>query len=189
MRRYLRVDNTVCHKEYLTMVNVFVDFYILLMECHTLSFFFLFVTCKEILLKFFFGKQCDKWKQWYISPSFFFKFSNRWGYWSTWSGSSLGNARLLDSASCVVTCLYVPLFVSFFQKHPRFVFLFSVHISHSGFVYSLRCRQWNSANHHVTPKWWMWLASTLQKEYLTFNSFKVKSGCTFHLLYAKWLPP
>lgn len=53
MRRYLRVDNTVCHKEYLTMVNVFVDFYILLMECHTLSFFFLFVTCKEILLKFF----------------------------------------------------------------------------------------------------------------------------------------
>lgn len=54
MRRYLRVDNTVCHKEYLTMVSVFVDFYILLMECHTLLFFFLFVTCKEILLKVFF---------------------------------------------------------------------------------------------------------------------------------------
>lgn len=80
MRRYLRVDNTVCHKEYLTMVNVFVDFYILLMEYHTLLFFFLFVTCKDILLKFFcflgfFVQQCEKWKQCYISPSFFF--SNR----------------------------------------------------------------------------------------------------------------
>lgn len=54
MRGYLRVDNTVCHKEYLAMVNVFVDFYILLMEYHTLLFLFLFVTCKEILLKVFF---------------------------------------------------------------------------------------------------------------------------------------
>lgn len=47
MRRYLRVDNTVCHKEYLTMVSVFVDFYILLMECHT-SFFL-----SHVKLKFF----------------------------------------------------------------------------------------------------------------------------------------
>lgn len=53
MRRYLRVDNTICHKEYLTMVNVFVDFYTLLMDYQALLFFFLSVTCKEILLKLF----------------------------------------------------------------------------------------------------------------------------------------
>lgn len=54
MRRYLRVDNTICHKEYLTMVNVFVDFYTLLMDYQALLFFFLSVTCQEILLKLFF---------------------------------------------------------------------------------------------------------------------------------------
>lgn len=162
MHRYLCVDNTICHKEYLIMVNVLfcsIWYVINRFSRYIMLFlpFFLFVSskCKEILI----NTRCPKWKKksWTLhqvqicpSPSWHQFSSFVTGYLSTGFGSRTARVRLLGSVLyiVIVSSLYVPLLVSPFWNKPHFQSLssfvsdnsFPAPCCHVGFVYSLNSK-------------------------------------------------